>query len=79
MIISEGIIKQILQSEIRRHQKEGLMGKNKFYDRWGVKNETPQETKVSGMETYGVSGEVDLIYIQRLHPNLNFCSQALLN
>jgi len=51
------------KKRIKRTQKKGLMGKNKFYDRWGVKNETPQETKVSGMETYGVSGEVDLIYI----------------
>ena len=30
------------KKRIKRTQKKGLMGKNKFYDRWGVKNETPQ-------------------------------------
>jgi len=64
------------KKRIKRTQKKGLMGKNKFYDRWGVKNETPQETKVSGMETYGVSGEVDLIYIMWLRPNFIFYSKS---
>jgi len=29
------------------------------------KMKSPKETRVDGMETYGVSGDVDLIYIKR--------------
>jgi len=38
---------------------------------------SPKETKVSGMGTYGVSGELRVKGIPRLHPNFKFHSKAL--
>jgi len=37
---------------------------------------SPKEMKVSGMGTYGVSGDVDLIYI---HQNFPFALQSRVN
>jgi len=36
---------------------------------------SPKETKVSGMGTYGVSGELRVKGIPRLRPNSKICSQ----
>ena len=48
-------------------------------DNWEVAKLYPQEMKVLSRINQHLcfQWKVDLTYIQRLHPNLNFCSQRL--